>query len=297
MTVPASLKKGDIIQIVSPAGKIDPKILQSAIENLERNGFQVRQGKHVLSQHFQYSGTDAERFGDFQDAINNIEVKCILCSRGGYGSIRIAPLLDFSALQANPKWLIGFSDITVFHSILQHQGIASIHGAMVKGLGKADSVSVRNLLNLLKGKGLSYLLPTDENNRTGTATTSITGGNLSVLYSLLGTPLFPETRGKILFIEDLNEYLYHTDRMMHSLKLAGVLENLAGLIVGSFSDMLDNKNPFGKNAYQIIAEHVAEYNYPVCFDFPAGHIDDNRPLIFGADCRFSVETDCVNLSF
>lgn len=297
MIIPAPLQKGDLIQIVSPAGKIDPKLVEPAVELLERSGYRVGLGAHLLSQHFQYSGTDAERLADLQEAINNPEVRCILCSRGGYGSIRIAASLDFSALKTSPKWLVGFSDITVLHSLIQHQDIASIHGPMLKGLGNTDSVSVRNLLGLLRGKGQSYLLPADGNNRCGSVSAAITGGNLSVLYSLLGTPMFPETEGRILFIEDLNEYLYHTDRMMHSLKYSGVLDKLAGLIVGSFSDMLDNKNPFGKNAYQIIAEHVAGYSYPVCFGFPAGHIDDNRPLLFGATCRFSVSDDCAELEF
>ncbi|HOY38171.1 MAG: LD-carboxypeptidase [Bacteroidales bacterium] len=295
MIIPAPLQKGDTIHIVSPAGKIDPKQFYPAVENLERNGFHIRVGEHVLSQHFQYSGTDAQRLMDVQAAFDDSEAACIICSRGGYGTIRLLPSIRLDGFMKKPKWLLGFSDITILHAHVGNAGVASVHGAMTKSLSVAGTLSTDTALNALKGLGMYYLLPHHEMNRAGKTEAVVTGGNLSVLYSLLGTPYFPETKGKILFIEDLNEYLYHIDRMMISLKLAGVLQHISGLIVGSFSDMLDNKNPFGKNAYQIVAEHVADYSYPVCFGFPAGHTDDNRSIVFGADTVFEVSNTKTEL--
>ncbi|NLA23870.1 MAG: LD-carboxypeptidase [Bacteroidales bacterium] len=290
------LKKGDIINIVSPAGKIAPEILKKAVYNLEDYGFKVRVSEHVLSEYHQFAGTDENRIKDFQKAIDD-DSACILCARGGYGSIRIIDKLDFSNFKKKQKLLIGFSDISIFHAVLNNLGIASIHGNMLKGLNNMNSKSSQKLLKAMMGKNLEYSIENCSLNRKGEVETSIIGGNLSILYSLLGTPYFPNTKGKILFIEDLNEQLYHLDRMMHSLKFSGVLENLAGLIVGAFFDMKNGSSPFGKTANEIIAEHVSDYSYPVCFNFPAGHIDDNNPIIFGKSTKFSVKTNCSKLGF
>ncbi|HPG72837.1 MAG TPA: LD-carboxypeptidase [Bacteroidales bacterium] len=297
MVKPEYLKKGDTVCIVSPAGKIEHRLVEQAVKTLQFAGFKTQCYPHVFDEYHQFAGTDRNRLDDFQQAISNTEAKCILCSRGGYGAIRISEKIDLSPLNQYPKWLLGFSDITMFHCLFHNKGFQSVHAPMAKGLAEKDSIAVINLMNLLKGKGLTYRLGPEPMNRFGRAEAPIIGGNLSVLYSLLGTPYFPDLQGKILFIEDLNEYHYHLDRMMHSLRLSMNLEGLAGVIVGAFTGMLDNKTPFGKSTHEIIAEHLQYYNFPVCYNFPAGHIDDNRPLLFGSECKLNVTASYTELQF
>jgi len=284
MLKPDYLKTGDRIRIVSPAGWVPEEKILPAVELLRQEGFEVLLGDHVFTRRFQFAGTDEQRLSDLQQALDDPRCKAIICSRGGYGSIRIAKNIDFTGFRKYSKWLTGFSDITVLHACLQKEGYCSVHGAMPAFYLKEGrpTQSYSELISLLKGEGTPNLLPPHERNRMGNATGKLTGGNLSILYSLTGTPLEPETDDRILFIEDTSEYLYHLDRMMYSLKSAGKLENLKALVVGGFTAMKDNESPFGQSVEEIIRNAVREYSYPVCFGFPAGHSDKNQPLMFGA---------------
>ena len=291
MNKPCYLTTGDKIRIISPAGNVSVEKTEQGIEILRNEGFEVQIGNYVFDRFFQFAGTDELRFADLQESLDDERCKAIICSRGGYGTIRLISRLDFSKFCKNPKWLVGFSDITVLHSILQGLGFCSIHGAM-PGFYSKEGVKTQSYIELIKiltGKDSSYVtVPHNEKNREGTAIGEVVGGNLSIFYSLLGTPLELDTSHKILFIEDIGEYLYHIDRMMWSLKLAGKLENLAGLVVGGFSDTKDNGSPFGQAVEDIVMNVVKEYRYPVCFDFPAGHIDVNLPLVLGANYSLEV---------
>ena len=277
------LRPGDRIRIVSPAGKIQTEKVMPSVELLQKEGFEVLTGKHLTDTHFQFAGTDENRLQDLQEALDDPQCKAIICSRGGYGTIRIADQLDFSTFRENPKWVIGFSDITILHTMLQNEGFCSIHGPMPAYYlkGEKTSESFRQLVKLLAGNIPAYAFESHPLNRSGKASGKLCGGNLSIIYSLLGTTMEPNTEGKILFIEDLSEYLYHLDRMMHSLKYSGKLKNLKALLVGSFTKMKDNDLPFGKSVEEIIMEAVEPYHYPVFFNCPSGHIDENMPLVFG----------------
>ncbi len=290
MIVPDYLKKGDLIRIVSPSGKIQEEKVCPAVKLLREEGFEVIVGEHVLDSHFQFAGTDKQRLDDLQTAFDDPRCKAIICSRGGYGAIRIAGNINFSKFIKNPKWLVGFSDITVLHVLLQKKGLCSIHGAMTAFYLKEDkpTESYRELLKILKGEKNGIQAPACDFNRPGLADGQLTGGNLSILYSMLGTSMDPNTDGKILFIEDISEYLYHLDRMMHGLKFSGKLKNLKGLVAGGFTEMVDNDSPFGQSIEEIILDAVKEYNYPVCFNFPSGHLDRNMPLVLGTRYQLTV---------
>jgi len=249
MIFPQSIKPGQKIGIVSTASKIDKEIVFSAVELLESMGYQTEIGTHALSQFHQFAATDEERASDLQSMLDNPEIKAIICSRGGYGSLRTLELIDWTNFIKHPKWIVGFSDVTVLHSKLNLLGISSIHGVMPKYFydDEVTSQSFNYLLDSLTGKPIEYQIPTNSLNRNGETTGELVGGNLSMLYSLRGTPYDIDTAGKILFIEDLDEYLYHVDRMMMNLKVGEKLSKLAGLIVGSFTCMKDNDTPFGKS--------------------------------------------------
>lgn len=294
MIFPEYLQKGDRIRIVAPAGKVQKDKVLPGIELLQDVGYEVLVGKHVFDRNFQYSGSDQQRAADIQEAINDKQTKAIICARGGYGSVRIIEKLDFSPLLKNPKWLVGFSDVTVLHSILNKLGLASIHGAMPAFFleNKKPTRSFLSLIELLSS-GISQVETAAHSlDRAGICSGELVGGNLSLLYSLQGTPWQIETSGKILLIEDLSEYLYHLDRMMQNFRLTGQLKNLAGLVVAAFSEMQDNESPFGKSAYEIIQDAVKDYHFPVCFDFPVGHIPKNLPIILGAQYRLEVGNTC-----
>lgn len=283
MYQPAFLSTGDRIRIVSPAGKVQAEKILPSLKLLEEDGFELLCGKHFLESHFQFAGTDQQRLIDLQEALDDPKCKAIICSRGGYGSIRIANQLDFSKFRKNPKWLVGFSDITVLHALFQKEGFCSVHGPMPSFYlndGKPTD-SYKQLVRLLRGKIPAYTFSTSLSTPNSKATGELCGGNLSILYSLLGTPFQPVVNGKILFIEDLSEYMYHLDRMMHNLKFAGMLKNLNALLVGSFTEMKDNDSPFGQSVEEIILEVVNEYDYPVYFNCPSGHIGENMPLLLG----------------
>jgi len=294
MVFPESLKKGDRIRMVAPAGKVSKEKVLPGIELLQDLGYEVIIGKHVFGRHFQYAGTDQQRAADFQEAINDPQTKAIVCVRGGYGSVRLIEKLDFSQLLKNPKWLVGFSDITVFHSVWNKLGLASIHGAMPAFFleNKKPTKSFHSLMEALATENSEVKFEPNPLNGIGNCSGELVGGNLSLLYSLQGTPWQLNTKGKILLIEDLSEYLYHLDRMMQNLKLSGQLGNLAGLVVGGFTEMQDNESPYGKSAYEIIHEAVEGSHFPVCFDFPSGHIPKNLSLVLGATYQLAVGQTC-----
>ncbi|OFY66771.1 MAG: hypothetical protein A3H98_12185 [Bacteroidetes bacterium RIFCSPLOWO2_02_FULL_36_8] len=298
MLTPPFLKKGDLVKIISTARRVTPDEMEPAIEKLTQWGFNVVCGKFLYETCHQYAGNDEQRLSDFQEALDDTNCRAILFARGGYGSLRIADKIDFSGYKKSPKWLLGFSDVTV-HLIqsLNHQ-VECIHGPMAiyfyKGL---SSESTEYIMNVLMGENIHYNFPAHALDKTGECKGELIGGNLSILHNLLGTSTDFKTAGKILFIEDLDEYYYHIDRMMIHLKRSGKLDSLAALIVGYMSQMHDNPVPFGKNAYQIILETVSEYNYPVTFGFPAGHEEVNHPLIFGRNVSLEVTRNGNCLKF
>ncbi len=299
MLTPAKLNQGDKIAIIATARKISFDEINSAVELIHKWGFICVFGKNLFKEYHQFSGTDAERTEDLQWALNDNDIKAILCARGGYGTVKIIDNIDFSRFIQNPKWIIGYSDITVLHSHIQKNfNIESIHAIMPINFPKEgnENNAIITLKKVLNGDLLSYRISTHSLNRKGEAEGELTGGNLSIIYSLSATDSDINTDGKILFIEDLDEYLYHIDRMMMNLKRSGKLSNLAGLVVGNMSSMNDNTIPYGKTAEEIIFEAVKEYSYPLCFNFPAGHNDENNALILGRNAKLIVD-DEVRLIF
>jgi len=299
MITPSYLKKGDRITIVSPARKVTPAEAEPAIRMFRSWGLEVVEGKHLYASSNQYAGSDEERLSDMQQMLDDDSVRAIISSRGGYGTVRLIDKLDFTRFVQNPKWIVGFSDVTVLHShIHRHYNIETLHAVMPVNFKEQgdEASSISTLKKALFGEELSYKLPSDPANRKGTCKGQMIGGNLSILYSLAGTDSDISTRGKILFLEDLDEYLYHIDRMMMNLKRSGKLGNLAGLVVGGMTKMRDNDVSFGKTANEIIAGAVSDYDYPVCFNFPAGHQEDNRALILGREVTLEV-SDEVRLEF
>ena len=296
---PVNLKKGDTIAIVSTARKVSSKELAPAILFAKKMGLEVQLGITIDAEKNQYAGDDALRAQDFQDLLDSPHIKAIWCARGGYGTIRMVDVLDFTRFIQHPKWLIGYSDVTVLHSHINRLNIPTIHGQMSLEIEKKSQASRDTLQQALFGEhpGISYGLDSSLLSRSGKASGILVGGNLSVLYSILDSPSELDWEGKILFIEDLDEMLYHIDRMMQNLKRSGRLKNLAGLIVGGMSQMRDNTIAFGKTAHQIIFEAVEKYQYPVCFNFPAGHIHDNRALVFGRKATLVVTSKQATLSY
>jgi muramoyltetrapeptide carboxypeptidase len=299
MITPQYLTKGDKIAIVSPARKISPAEVETAINIFKSWGLEVLLGEHLYASYNQFAGSDEQRLSDFQQMLDDESIRAIICSRGGYGTVRIIDSLDFTRFLKNPKWIVGYSDITVLHShIHEHFGVETLHAVMPLNFkDKCDgNPSVITLKKALFGKELIYKIPAESYNRKGICKGPLVGGNLSILYSLTNTGSDIKTNGKIMFIEDIDEYLYHIDRMMMNLRRSGKLEGLAGLLVGAMTKMHDNDVPFNKTAYEIIAEVVEDYPYPVCYNFPAGHIEDNRALILGREAVLEVG-DQVKLFF
>lgn len=300
MITPQFLRTGDTIGLVSPAKQIDTEYVNRAKGLLEAKGYRVVTGGHVVGRHHQFAGTDAERAADFQQMMDDREVGMILCTRGGYGSARIIDRLNFRGFMRNPKWIAGFSDITVFHAhVYSVFGIQSVHGIMPLDFpdsGESEE-AVDRLLAAVSGGTVAYSLPAHPLNRSGYSEACVVGGNLSILASLLGSRSDLPTGGRILFIEEVGENLYRLDRLMVSMKRAGKLDELTGLIVGGLTGMEDNEIPFGKNAQEIVYDAVAGYDYPVCFDFPAGHFPENYPLLLGRLARFEVAPGGVKLEY
>jgi len=301
MIRPEYLKEGDTVIIVAPARKVSRIEMKPAIDALTSWGLNVQTAKNLYKHDRQFSGTDEERASDFQKAINS-KAKAILFARGGYGTARIIDQLDWKRFAKNPKWLIGFSDLTVAHSHVQKLDLVqSLHAPMAINFPTVNANCVNVIKETLFGNPLRYSSSKQQEhleklNRKGKARGILTGGNLSVIYSILGSGSDVDMEGKILFLEDLDEYLYHVDRMMTNLKRNGKLKGLAGLIVGSMSDMKDNDIPFGRTAEEIVRDAVAEYEFPVVYGFPAGHGPNNYPLIMGSEATLNV-SDKMELIF
>lgn len=294
---PPALSQGDEIRLITTARKITPKELQPALEIIQQWGFKPTAGHHLFAQDHQFGGTDNQRADDLQNALNDEKVKAILCVRGGYGTVRIIDQIDFTAFQKYPKWVAGYSDVTALHNhIHRHLGVCSLHSSMPINFATNTPEALQSIQDVLAGKPVEYHIAGHPKNRFGQCESDLTGGNLSMLYSLMGSPTQVNTAGKILFLEDLDEYLYHLDRIMINLKRSGMLSGLSGLILGGLTDMRDNTIPFGRTAEEIVEEAVAEYDYPVCFGFPAGHLADNRSLILGAKTKLTVGVSGVSFT-
>ena len=295
---PPYLKKGDRIGIVCPAGYMPKKNAATCIETLQNWGYNVVIGQTLGSQFHYFSGTDEQRLADLQAMLDDATIQAILCGRGGYGLSRIINQLNFTKFKQHPKWLIGFSDITVLHSHLYQQiKFASLHAPMAAAFnnGGASNVYVQSLKKALKGDLANYTCAPHNFNTIGKATGELIGGNLSLIAHLIGTKSSLKTAGKILFIEDVGEYLYNIDRMFIQLKRAGLLNNLAGLIIGGFTEMKDTVTPFGTDVLSIIKSHIQEYNYPICFDFPVSHATENYALKIGMVHQLTVAKNKTSL--
>jgi len=290
------LKKGDKIALAAPARKVSQQELAFGISVLKQNGFEVVFDEGLFHAYNQFAGDDAHRTRTLQQLLDDPTIKAILFARGGYGSVRIIDRLDFSKFVQHPKWLVGYSDITVFHGHVNSlYGIETIHGPMPLGFDVNTTESLQSLFSALSGKPDQIIWPMQSNSRKGKAKARLVGGNLSVLYSLLGSRSFPEMDGVILFLEDLDEYLYHIDRMMMGLKRAGKLGKLAGLVIGGMNGMNDNTIPFGKTAEEIIGEAVEEFDFPVAYGCPVGHKPDNHALVMGREAELVVGPKAVHL--
>ena len=297
MIIPPFLKSGDTVALVCTARKFFPEDTKPAIDLLESWGLNVKLGATIGLNNFQLGGTDTERTADFQAQIDDENVQAIWCARGGYGTVRIIDSLDFTKFKKHPKWIMGFSDVTVLHSQLNVERVASLHSIMPFTVPTAPDEVKETLRKALFGETLSYSIPSKSYDVKGTASGELVGGNISILYSLLGSKSAIDTKDKILFIEDLDEYLYHIDRMMYNLKRNGYFEQVKGIIVGSMTDMHDNEIPFGQNEVQIITEIAKENRIPIAFQFPAGHQSDNRTLILGEQVDFEVNEKEIKLKF
>ena len=282
---PELLKSGDTISILAPSGVLnnfDNKITK-AINIFKSWGLNVVLGNHIYDKNGHFAGTDKNREKDFQKALDNKNIKAIWCARGGYGAVRIIDKLNFDNYLKNPKWIIGFSDITVIHNKLNFLNSESIHAMMITGfedIGQNND-SLSKLKNVLFGDSLSYSIASNKNNKAGKSEGIIVGGNLTLIQSTIGSKTELKMKDKILFIEEIGEYAYHIDRMLYSLKRAGYFENCKGLIVGQISDVKKNNTDFGRSINELILDVLDEYNFPILFDFPAGHEKTNFPIILG----------------
>jgi muramoyltetrapeptide carboxypeptidase len=297
MKQPPSLKKGDCIAIIATARSVNGIDLKEAIKLAESWGLKVIVGSSIGKIQNQFAGSDAERAADLQFQINNPKVKAIWCAKGGYGSVRILDLVDFSSLQNQPKWIIGYSDITAIHCHLQTLGVASLHAQMPVGISSKTKASASTLRDVLFGKKMHYRFADHPYNNMGKTFAPVIGGNLSVLYSLCGSSSFPKLQNVILFLEDLDEYLYHIDRMMQNLKRNGVFENFAGIIIGGMTDMNDNAIPYGKTAEEIIYEYISELKIPIAFGAPFGHLKENLAIPFGKEIHLKVNEKGTEIKF
>jgi muramoyltetrapeptide carboxypeptidase len=291
---PSFLKPGDKVLIIATARKISSEEVENTSNLLKSWEYEVELGPNLLKEHHQYSGTDDERAADLQWALDHPTAGAILIARGGYGTLKIIDRVLFGRFIGRPKWICGYSDVTVLHSHLHRIGYRSLHCTMVNQFLRHREATL-NVRKLLSGEDLRYETVGHRLNRAGSAEGELVGGNLSVLYALCGSSSAMNLSNKILFIEDIDEYLYHIDRMMMQLKRSGRLERLAGFVVGGMTDMKDNAIPFGQTAEEIIADVVKEYGYPVAFNFPAGHQDENLPFIHGKRMKLNVTSSGTTL--
>lgn len=299
---PPYLKAGDTVAIVAPSG-----ILKHRNEEIERAKRLLKQwnlnvvvGKHVFNQANHFAGTDQERCEDFQNALDNPNIKAIWCARGGYGTVRILDKLDYTRFLEQPKWIIGYSDITALHNQIHNLGVQSLHAMMCVSLPKDESEIEQTIATFKKaifGETLSYTLQGSNYNQVGEVTAPIVGGNLTMLHTMLGSKTSIDTSGKILFIEEIGEYKYHIDRMLQSLKRAGYFDQCKGVIVGDMTKLRKNTTLWGTSIEQLILDALADYDFPIAFNMPAGHEDDNRALILGRKATLKVEKTKSTLVF
>ena len=296
--IPSFLRAGDNIRIVSPSGCIHPDFIDGATKLLSSWGLKVTEGKYARTAYGRFAGTKDERAADLQQALDDPNIKAILCSRGGYGLAQIIDKIDFTSFAKSPKWLIGFSDITILHNAIARFGIASVHGVMTKYITELpeESDQIMSFKNLLFGTPSNFSIKPEAENRPGRAVGKLIGGNLSVMMGMRSTPFDLDFHNNILFIEDVGEKPYQIDRMMQSLKLSGVLKQISGLVVGQFSEY-DDDPLMMQSVAEIILAAVSEYDYPVCFNFPAGHVDYNLSFILGEQIELVVEADGARLNY
>ena len=295
---PPFLKPNDSVILVSPSSRIEKKIVVKAKERLETWGLKVILAKHVDSAYDNYAGTQDVRKVDFQEAMDNKKSKAIFCTRGGYGAVHFIDQLDFTQFRQSPKWLIGYSDITALHLRFINEGFATLHAPMAKHLATVpeEDASLLYLKGILFGKKPAYFCPSHQLNKKGKATGILRGGNLSVLGAMQGTPFAVTAKDTILFVEDIGEHLHTIERLFYNLKYSGVLDQLAGLIVGQFTDYLENQL-LSRRVYRMLSKLLKPYSFPVCYNFPIGHTQMNYPLICGSSVQFNVESKKITLSF
>lgn len=296
---PPFLKKGDLVEIIAPAKFVSNEDINSAIQTIEQAGFNVKTNASIFDQHNVYSGTIDQRTKNLQRALDNTETKAIFFARGGYGTIQIIDQLDFTVFSKTPKWLIGFSDITtILIHIQTNYKIQSIHGPMPYNFSKTNSNHIATLFAILKGETKKIKSPHHKLNKPGTASGKLVGGNLSILCSLIGSSSFKELNQDIIFfIEDVDEYLYHIERMIYTLERSGFLKKIKGLIIGQMTNMLDNEIPFGKSVYELIYDIANKYDYPICFDFPFGHGNQNYPMIIESRVKLDINDNSSTLIY
>lgn len=297
ITMPEYLKKGDTVGILATARKIDLATLQPGIKLLESWGLKVVIGKTIGKEQNQLAGADWQRATDFQEMLDNPNIKAIWAAKGGYGTVRIVDRIDFTNFRKKPKWIVGFSDVTVMHSHINNMDIGTLHAIMAISAKTATPEAIESFRKALFGEKLEYHIPRHSFNKNGKASGELVGGNLSVLYSIQGSKSAVDMKGKILFLEDLDEYLYHIDRMMMNMKRNGSLDGVKGIIIGGMTSMNDNDIPWGKDALEIIQDIVKDYKIPVAYNFPAGHIKDNRALILGKTVTLEVNDKETILKF
>ncbi|MAQ47689.1 MAG: LD-carboxypeptidase [Flavobacteriales bacterium] len=295
---PPNLKKGDCIEIIACAKSISFRDVEDAVSLIEKHGFTVKLNPKNFDKDNVFAGTINQRIKILQDALDNEEVKAIFFARGGYGTIQVIDYLDFTYFSKKPKWLIGFSDITIILTYIKtHFNIQTIHAPMPYNFKSTDDNTLNNLFNLIQGHPQKITAPFFKLNKLGSCKGLVVGGNLSILYSLMGTKDIGGVKDSILFLEDVDEYLYHLERMMYTMDRSGLLKNLRGLIIGQMTGMLDNENSFGKTSYQLIYDIVKKYDYPICFNFPIGHTAHNQPIIVGAEIELDVNKDVSKITY
>lgn len=297
MITPPYLKKGDTVIIISTARKVSKLEIEPSVTILKSWGLKVLLGETLFKAQDQFAGSDKERTDDLQNALDDPNINAVFCARGGYGTVRIIDNITFNGVKKHPKWVCGFSDVTVLHNALHNEGIMSLHSTMPLLFSKLEqSEALNTLKNSLFGIKKEYSFPFNKLNKGDEMKGTIVGGNLSIINNLIGTPSDINTDGKILFLEDLDEYLYHIDRMMQQLDRSGLLSNLVGLLIGHMSDMNDNPIPFGKDANTIIRETTDKYDYPVIFNFPAGHLNDNYAIPLGSTINIKTKGELLIFS-
>lgn len=293
---PPYLKAGDTVAIVAPSGVLKNKTaeIEKAKNLLKSWGLYVEVGKNVFNQNYHFAGTDTERTEDLQNAMDNPTISAIWCARGGYGTVRILDKLNYTKFKKNPKWIIGYSDITALHNQVHNEGFESLHAIMCTSL-QDDNETIKETIstfkNALFGITLSYTLQGSKYNKIGTTSGQLVGGNLTMLHTMLGSKTNINTSGKILFIEEIGEYEYHIDRMLQSLKRAGYFDNCKGVLIGDITKVRKNTTAWGVPVEQLILDVLAEYNFPIAFNMPAGHEKDNRALILGRTVEMTVSKE------